>query len=259
LTVKNWAKFQHYKQRRPPWIKLHRELLDDYRFTRLPIASRALAPCIWLLASESDDGSVTGVVEELAFRLRCSEAEVLKYVKPLIDGGFISGRLHHASELLAERKQHAMPEESREETEESREENAVSGGGCDDPETAFAREYLKIVSAVFGKKRRVITPEVKEKLSARSREFEPWQILSAPILIYAQGRKEPQDPDVYLRDGKNPRTRDGNTYGGYPWISKSLEKIDGTRLDGRLTQIARESGLLEKLEQMGVLPHVDAA
>jgi len=27
LRVKNWGKFQHYKDRNPPWIKLHRGLL----------------------------------------------------------------------------------------------------------------------------------------------------------------------------------------------------------------------------------------
>ena len=39
LRVKNWAEFQHYRSRRPPWIKLHRGLLDDYAWHRLPEAS----------------------------------------------------------------------------------------------------------------------------------------------------------------------------------------------------------------------------
>ena len=29
--VKNWSKFQHYKNRNPPWIRLHVEILDDYK------------------------------------------------------------------------------------------------------------------------------------------------------------------------------------------------------------------------------------
>ena len=29
LIPKNWSQFQHYKGRRPPWIKLHRALLDE--------------------------------------------------------------------------------------------------------------------------------------------------------------------------------------------------------------------------------------
>jgi hypothetical protein len=54
LRVKNWAEFQHYKDRNPPWIKLHRALLDDYEFARLPDASKAHLVLIWLLASQSD-------------------------------------------------------------------------------------------------------------------------------------------------------------------------------------------------------------
>ena len=32
LTVRNWSDFQHYKDRSPPWIRLHRDLLDNYEF-----------------------------------------------------------------------------------------------------------------------------------------------------------------------------------------------------------------------------------
>lgn len=56
LIPRRWSDFQHYKDRRPPWIKLHKALLDDREYQRLPLASRALAPMLWLLASESKDG-----------------------------------------------------------------------------------------------------------------------------------------------------------------------------------------------------------
>ena len=57
LIPKNWAVFQHYKDRCPPWIKLHRDLLNDRTFMCLPLASKAIAPLMWLLASESKDGT----------------------------------------------------------------------------------------------------------------------------------------------------------------------------------------------------------
>jgi hypothetical protein len=88
LRPKNWAKFQHYKHRRPPWIKLHRELLDDYQFHYLPIASKAVAPLLWLLASEAADGAIPYDPAALAFRLRMTEAEFMAAVTPLIDCGF---------------------------------------------------------------------------------------------------------------------------------------------------------------------------
>jgi hypothetical protein len=29
IRIKNWAQFQHFKDRKPPWVKLYRDLLDD--------------------------------------------------------------------------------------------------------------------------------------------------------------------------------------------------------------------------------------
>jgi hypothetical protein len=114
LQPKNWAVFQHYKDRCPPWIKLHRDLLNDRSFMRLPIASKALAPMLWLLASESKDGVFDGSLDELVFRLHITPKEYQDGVKPLIDNDFfilVSG-------VLAERKQVAIPEtETETETE----------------------------------------------------------------------------------------------------------------------------------------------
>lgn len=113
LHVRNWRTFQHYMTRRPPWVKLHRTLLDDYEFIRLPLASQALAPRLWLLASESEDGSIASDPAKLAFRLHCSEEFILDAVNPLIAGGFLEGLLD-ASSVLAERKQNHAPETERE-------------------------------------------------------------------------------------------------------------------------------------------------
>jgi hypothetical protein len=85
LQPKNWAVFQHYKDRCPPWIKLHRDLLNDRAFMCLPLASKALAPMLWLLASESKDGTFDGSQDELVFRLHITPKEYSDGVKPLID------------------------------------------------------------------------------------------------------------------------------------------------------------------------------
>lgn len=104
--VKNWAEFQHYRDRAPPWIKLHRKLLDDFEFARLPIASKALAPLLWLLAAESIDGTVRIDPDWLAFRLHMPQADVEAGLSPLIDRGF----LEIASGELAPCLQRATPE-----------------------------------------------------------------------------------------------------------------------------------------------------
>lgn len=88
IAPKNWHAFQHYKDRNPSWIKLHKSLLDDFVFQSLPLASRALAPMLWLLASEHPAGVIEASTEELAFRLRCSPSEVDEAIGPLIGKGF---------------------------------------------------------------------------------------------------------------------------------------------------------------------------
>jgi hypothetical protein len=114
LQPKNWSVFQHYKDRCPPWIKLHRDLLNDRTFMRLPLASKAIAPLMWLLASESKDGIFDGSLDELVFRLHITDKEYHQGVKPLIDNGFFV----IASGVLADCYQVAIPEtETERETE----------------------------------------------------------------------------------------------------------------------------------------------
>ena len=123
LQPKNWAVFQHYKDRCPPWIKLHRDLLNDRSYMRLPIASKALAPMLWLLASESKDGVFDGSLDELVFRLHITEKDYQDGVKPLIDNNFFTV----VSGVLAERLQTAIPETERETETETKKEKKTLG------------------------------------------------------------------------------------------------------------------------------------
>jgi hypothetical protein len=126
LQPKNWAVFQHYKDRCPPWIKLHRDLLNDRVFMCLPLASKALAPLLWLLASESKDGVFDGSLDELVFRLHITPKDYQDGVKPLIDKGFFV----IASGVLAECYQDAIPEtETETERETKTEKKQTSNRG----------------------------------------------------------------------------------------------------------------------------------
>jgi len=88
LTPKNWKSFQHYKDRDPPWIKLHRGLLNNYEFFSLPVASKALAPLLWLIASENEDGRIVTSLDALAFRLHMTRGDLADALSPLVQGGF---------------------------------------------------------------------------------------------------------------------------------------------------------------------------
>ena len=96
LEVKNWAEFQHYGKRNPPWIKLHRAILDDYNFCALSDASKGHLLLIWLLASQNN-GKVPHDVEFLERKLSVSSLKL----EPLIECGFLIS-LSGASKTLAE-------------------------------------------------------------------------------------------------------------------------------------------------------------
>ena len=121
LRVRGWSKFQHYKDRRPPWLKLHVELLANFKWHKLSSDSKALAICIWIVACEHDDpksGLVTDDPEELAFRAQMDEKVVVQSIKQLIQQGFIEHIETDASDLLAPCYQLAAPEaEAEGETE----------------------------------------------------------------------------------------------------------------------------------------------
>jgi hypothetical protein len=53
VRIVNWDAFQHYKDRNPPWIKLHRELLTSETWVSSSNDDRALAIAIMMLAAES--------------------------------------------------------------------------------------------------------------------------------------------------------------------------------------------------------------
>lgn len=120
LFIKNWREFQHYKDRDPKWIKLYRKYLDDFEFQCLPLASRALAPMLWLLASETQDGSIEHNPRKIAFRLRTSEDEVKEALTHLISASFIYVE-QDASNTLAERQQSACLEREERRDREERE------------------------------------------------------------------------------------------------------------------------------------------
>lgn len=122
LRVKNWDEFQHYKDRSPPWIKLHRTLLDDYEFSALPDDTKAHLMLIWVLASQLS-GRVPAEPKFLAAKIGANKPPNLKL---LIDQGFLIPE-QDASNTLAECKQDASEplafarsrEERRGEAEES--------------------------------------------------------------------------------------------------------------------------------------------
>lgn len=117
LKVKNWTKFQHYKDRQPPWIKLHRSFFDDYEVSCLQDASKLHLILIWLFAAQND-GKIPEDANFLQKKLGLSKPPDLE---PLIINGFLI-REQVDSNVLADGLQsdsNLHLEKRREETEKS--------------------------------------------------------------------------------------------------------------------------------------------
>jgi len=84
FRIKDWEIFQHFKDRRPPWIKLYRDLLDDPEWHFLDAESAKILVMLWLLASEDKTGcGILPKVSVLCFRLRTDEKTLKKTLNRL--------------------------------------------------------------------------------------------------------------------------------------------------------------------------------
>lgn len=88
LTVKNWETFQHYKRRNPPWVKLHRAIVDDYAFCSLPDTAKAHLMLLWLYASQNN-GAVPIDLPFLQQKLSCTNIDL----DLLVEAGFLVKQL----------------------------------------------------------------------------------------------------------------------------------------------------------------------
>jgi len=88
LRVKNWGQVQHYKDRNPPWIKLHFSLLSSKDWVTLDDASRVLAIACMLIASKSD-GQIDDSEAGAAYMRRVAYLNKSPNFKPLIECGFL--------------------------------------------------------------------------------------------------------------------------------------------------------------------------
>lgn len=137
--VKNWEKFQHYHDRKPTWIKLYRELLDDHEWHKLDgDSSKVLAMC-WLVASEDQFGWLPPL-EVLAFRLRIPQTKLEQQLTKLTNW-----LVRDDSSLLEQPYQSSILEKEKErEKEEEKEKNISSEvpSETSEPTHAFEKSIL---------------------------------------------------------------------------------------------------------------------
>lgn len=149
LLVRNWTKFQHYKDRCPPWIKLATDTFQNYEFSKLADSSKLLALCIWTLAARSKDGSVADDFEYIKGMGRLGDSVKQKHLDELISKGFLE-----RSGTLASCEQSACSEGEGETEERQRERESGEASSPEPPVLIFPcvgdgpKEWHLVQSAV---------------------------------------------------------------------------------------------------------------
>lgn len=149
MKIKNWERFQHYRGRRPLWIKLYRDLLDDHEWHLLDPFSAKTLVSLWLIASEND-GELPDV-PTLAFRLRVSEQKVMTALANLNHwiehdaSTMLAPCYQDASKPLADCYQDASLDKRREEKRRIHSSSATPNDACafDQFWTAYPRKAGK--------------------------------------------------------------------------------------------------------------------
>lgn len=183
LRVKNLEKFQHYGNRTPPWIKLHRSILTDYHFRRLSDDAKAHLMLLWVVAS----GCENAMHDDPDWLQGVIGARTPLDIDALVSAGFIERydadeRKRHASKPLARRKQSARLEKRREEERREREEKeksaaAPAGGGWVAEAVRRWAEFIGVVP--HGRMGRELAPAVaiygEPAVLAAVTEFGQWR------------------------------------------------------------------------------------
>ena len=118
LRIRNWDKWQSYRsdRGRPPWIKVHREVMRNPDWVALTDAQRGQIVSIWLLAADRD-GHIPddpALIQKLCYMDDAPKLEVF------IKHGFIEPRRQRGVTVATEGRQLDVPEKSRGDTEKKK-------------------------------------------------------------------------------------------------------------------------------------------
>lgn len=90
LRVTNWTRYQHYKDRKPPWVKFYVELNGhSNKLNELPVSTRYLFDRCLLLAAEYSN-AIPNDPELIANLLRMPRREVREGIDQLVKGRWLS-------------------------------------------------------------------------------------------------------------------------------------------------------------------------
>jgi len=202
LRVKDLSKWQHYKRRNPPWIKLYNTIFNDYRFSKLRDETKYHLIAIWSFASVMDN-KLPNDSEWISTRIG---ANLTVDLTELTEAGFVEivrndpsqlsdnrEKYQDASKVLAGCYQSATPE-TETETEKDKVKRSKSNGlkpsGNPDPKfVKFWENYGRKV-----KKREAL--KVWHYLSESERQEALTRVLSPQFQTWA--KQQTRDGQCYL-------------------------------------------------------------
>lgn len=166
--IVEWSRYQHYKDRDPPWIKLHRDLLTSQTWVMLPDAGRALAVACMLVAA----GTENRIPADPNYLKRRAYLNKDPDFAALVEVGFLE--LVNDSNAVADasKPEQALAVDTKcySETEERREEEReITDTELEDVREAYA-EFVFTAKEMKWPTPRNLDPDRKKKLRARLAE-----------------------------------------------------------------------------------------
>ena len=180
-AIKGWTKFQHFKDRRPPWIKLYRDILEDPDWHDLDGDTAKILVALWLIASEDEDQNGTlPDVRRIAFRLRLPETKVKQALTKL------SHWLDHEDDIvISDGYQVDAPETERETETEKREIQRTEPKGIQCPAGVHPDTWSDFLK--HRKNRKAVVTESAIKGIEREARKAGWSLDKALIECCARG------------------------------------------------------------------------
>lgn len=211
IKIKNWDKFQHFKDRNPPWIKLHRSMMDQRDINMISDCSFRILINLWLLASEdiNKEGSLPEIAD-IAFRLRKTEKEINKALEELSD--FL---IQDDINVISSRYQHGPPET---ETETYREETETESFVDFDEIATAIKLWNDLCKKISLPQCQKITAARKAATRARLKEcngIEGWKAMleiveNNPFFHGDNDRGWKANIDFVLKEGKFAKIMEGS-------------------------------------------------
>lgn len=232
MRIKNWKKFQHFKDRRPPWIKLHREILEHRDIHIISDNSFRVLVGLWLLASE--DETLQGIlpsIEDITFRLRINKPKLEKVLHEL--DGFL---VHDDITAISSRYQDGPPETEAETEKENiyKKENLTPTPAGNKPEyleeiTEYAKQVGKTAwdDAESVKLLNTYSPPGGDGIwrDKHGREVTDWRRCVVAWTVYGDPPHEPgTSPETEETDPDDPIIAKMRQH----WIDTGVLNPDGT-------------------------------